>query len=122
MSLIEVAAGTVLMGTLLVSILLANARLTAQSIRADSGLEATRIADDLLEKLWDKRSDFPRDAEGAVDGHDRWTWRTKTVGRLECEPTRADVVALEVFGPDRDKNKNIPSAHVEIMLPEKGNE
>ena len=52
LTLVEALAGTALLGTLLASVLIANARLTAQSRHAQQTIDACRLADMLLEDVW----------------------------------------------------------------------
>ncbi|MBE3070513.1 MAG: type II secretion system protein [Planctomycetes bacterium] len=98
-TLVEAVAGTAILGSLLVSILIGASRFQAQAGRAERRLEACRAADGLLETWWAKREEFPRSAQGAVPGRDGWSWRTRVVESEEARALGGEVVALEVFGP-----------------------
>ena len=75
MTLIEAVVGTALLGTVLVAVLMANSRLTAQD-----------------------------GVSGPVGGHGGWTWRTRVVESASAEKIDAEVVALEIFAPpDRSR-------------------
>lgn len=97
------------------AILVSNARLTAQAGRAQRRIEACRIADELLEKWWPQRDRLPRDEGGRVSRRKGWTWRTRRVENEAAEAMDAQVIALEVFGPN--DRLEAPATRVEILLP-----
>ena len=69
-----------LLGTLLVGILLADARTTRQTRRANERLEACQVADELLRAWWsdwDLWKNFPRGGSGAVPNGDRRSKRRR---------------------------------------------
>ena len=105
-----------LLGTLLVSLLVDTARMTAQRGRAERRLEACRAVDALLESWWPKRGDLPRSGAGYVPGHPDWTWRTSLVPNEEAKNLAAEVVAVEVFVPGAPDQE--PAARVEILMPQ----
>ena len=116
-TLVEAVAGTAVLGSLLVSILIGAVRLQGQAGRAERRLEACRVADQLLEAWWRVPEEFPRRDEGEVSEGDGWLWRTEVVPGDADRSLRGEVVALEVFaagGRDGD-----PAARVEVFLPEK---
>ncbi len=119
MTLVEVIVGTALLGTLLVSILLARGRLSVQTRRAEVRIEACAVLDGLLETWWSDRDRLPRAGEGAVPGRPGWSWRTRTVDREGAEVLRAEVVAVEVFrpAPGGGASGEPPAASVEILMP-----
>ena len=103
LTLVEVLAGTALLGTLLVSILLADGRCRRQSKAAEDRVAACRIADELLESWW-AESDHPWKAgSGKVDGHDGWRWRTRQVERELPEALDCEVLAVDVIAPGEER-------------------
>ena len=113
-TLVEALAGTAIMGTLLAGILIARGRLAAQAGRAAMRVEACRAADDLLERWWPKRQEFPANDGGEIAGRPGWTWRTREVASESAKRMHVRVVALEIFGPQPGPE---PAAGVEILLP-----
>ena len=117
-TLIEVVAGAALLGTLLASILVAQARVKRQACQADRRLEACAVAEELLQKWWARPESLPRSDSGSVDGRDGWSWRTRPVERTDAQAMGAQVVALEVFwraGQDQAAEPFL--ARVELLLP-----
>lgn len=115
MTLIEALLGTALLGTLLVAILLAQSRLHRQAIRADSRLEACRVADKVMEGWWPKRATLPRSGTGAIEGQKNWTWRTRPRDDESAKAMNMQVVVLEIL--PAGKPELGPAASLEIVLP-----
>ena len=114
MTLVEVLAGALLLGGLLTSIVLANARLTGQSRRAALRHQAVGIADELLTQWWyQKAEQFPRAGSGEVPGRGGWKWQTTPVENAGAQALGGEVVALEVLAPDN----GIVAVRVEVALP-----
>ncbi len=114
MTLVEAALAMALLGTLLVSLLVATSQMTAQRGRAERRLEACRAIDQLVESWWPKRADLPRSGSGYVPGHPDWTWRTSLVTNDRAKALGAEVVAVEVFVSEAANQE--PAACVEILL------
>jgi hypothetical protein len=113
-TLVEVLAGSALLATLLVSILVARGQLAVQARRADNRMQACAILDDLLAGFWASRGTFPRSETGDVPNHDGWRWTAGTVPNEGADAMNADVVAVEVFAPGEDGAT--AAARVEILL------
>jgi hypothetical protein len=105
-----------LLGTLLVTLLVATSRMTTQRGRAERRLEACRAIDTLIESWWPKRGDLPRSGAGYVPGHPDWTWRTSLAPNDAAKTIAAEVVAVEVFVPGATDQE--PAARVEILMPQ----
>jgi len=119
-TLVEAMAGTALLGTLLVTLLIAASRLGLQTARAERRIEACRIADRLLEGWWTmKRDEFPRNASGAVPGVQGWRWRTTEVSNGDAITLGGHVVAVDIFAPMEETGTPEPAVRVELVLPEK---
>ena len=116
LTLVEAACAMALLGSLLVGILLAGARLARQQGRAERRIEAAGIADALLVGWWAKRDEFPRADAGAVPGRYGWRWRTQVVAGDDADAMNAEVVALEVFAPHATP-EDAPAIRVEVLLP-----
>jgi hypothetical protein len=112
-TLVEALAGSLLLGTLLVSILVAKGQLMVQARRADDCLAACQVMDELVESWWPTLSDMPRQGSGEVDGHAGWKWQTRLVACEEADVLSAEVVAIEVTPPGRAA----PAARLEILVP-----
>lgn len=123
-TLVEAVAGTALLGSLLVAVLIASSRLQVQRARSEARLAACGVADGLLEGWWEERDEFPRRAEGPVPGRDGWRWRTEVVENGAAADLGGEVVALEVFapggspGPAEGGQPLEPAVRVELVLPE----
>ena len=104
-----------LLGTLLVSILVASGRMRKQSHAADLRVEACRMADDLLATWWQDRKNFPRSGSGDVPERPGWRWRTRVVESREAWAVYGEVVALEILSEAQPGAA--PMARVEILLP-----
>ena len=126
MTLIEAVVGTALLGSLLVGILMADSRQRRQTWRAERRIEACAIADELLDQWWPKRDPLPRSGGGPIDGHDGWTWRTRTAMNRDAERLGGQVVVLEIFSPDLPEARDPtvaaelsrdPAARVELLMP-----
>lgn len=83
LTLIEVLAASVLLGTLLATAVVSASRHTQQVRRAQDRLEALEIADGLLRTWLVERQGTIEAREGLIDGHDGWRW--EVTGRIEPE-------------------------------------
>ncbi len=117
MTLIEALAGTAVLATVLVSILIADARLRKQAHRSESRSQACEMAESLLAKFWEKPEEFPRTASGDIPGHPGWTWRTQPVKNDAADAMNSQVVVLEIFAPQLASQS--PVVRVEVLLSEK---
>jgi len=112
LTLVEVLAGTALLGSLLVGILLAKHRLTVQSRLAETRLAAYEALDGLLTEWWTSPEGVPREAAGEAG---RWRWRTRREDAAEAEALDATIVVVELF--EADVTGRAPAASVELLLP-----
>ncbi len=119
LTLVEVLAGSALLGTVLVLILITSGRLNTHSVRAANYTKAYRVADGLLEQWWPEKEAFPRNDSGDVPDHEYWRWQTSIVSNDEAQELGAEVVALEIID---SQNPLEPLAHIEIMLPVENDE
>jgi hypothetical protein len=110
-------AGTALLASLLVGILLSAARLREQAARSQMRLEACRAADALLASWWTGRDGLPRSGEGATGEGGRWRWRVRSAGRAASEALGSETIALELAEADRPDAA--PVVRVEWIVPER---
>ena len=122
-TLVEALAGTALLGTLLVSVLMTSARVNGQSARAQQRIQACQLADSLLQQWWDKRDQMPRSGGGPIKEAKGWTWRTRTADSNEATALNAQIVVVEVYAPPvAGEGRQSPAASVELLLPKHANQ
>ncbi len=96
LSLVEVVAAIVILGTILVGVVLAKARHTRQLAIAQQQQVAVRAADELLSGWWVSREGVPREGRGQLATQPGMVWETKVVENAEVQRLGARVVRLEV--------------------------
>lgn len=122
LTLIEAMAAMALLGGLLVTLIVAGGRFSRQRGRAARCLEATALADRLLESWWDDLEEFPRHDRGDVPGASGWRWRTASVVQADSDNEEAldamgvETIALELFAPEHVEGEP-PDVRVELLLP-----
>lgn len=98
MTLIEVLAGLVILGTLLVSVSVARGRFVRQRAEADRRLAVVRAADAALARwLSGPPQNVPLRGEGTLDGAPGCGWTTRTVADPAAGRLGAVVVRAEFF-------------------------
>ena len=97
-TLIEVLAGLVVLGTLLVSVAITRGRFMRQWSDADKRLQATQAADAQL-AIWlaTPKADVPVPAVGPLDGAPGFSWRTSFVRDPAAGLMSATIVRMQVF-------------------------
>ena len=100
MTLVEVLAGTALIGTLLVGILLAEGRATQQQAQAGRRVTACALADGLLTEWTAPGRSIPREHQGRISGNPQWAWRTHVVKSSLPEELDCEVISVEVYVAD----------------------
>ena len=115
LTLVEVLAGTALLGTLLVAILVTKGRLAAQGRIAETRLAACAVLDSLLAEWWTDDDGVPAEQAGDVPGDARWRWRMRTRSDGPVELPDGEVVIVELF--DVGTVDPEPAAAVELLLP-----
>ena len=119
MTLVEVAAGLALLGTLLVAILMTEGRCRRQSAGARDRIAACAVADQLLQKWYAQPEKFPRSDSGEFDSQGFWTWRTRPVENPSLAQVGCQLMRLEVFAQDSGQDR--PAAVVDVALPAQKN-
>jgi len=98
MTLIEVLAGLLVLGTLLAAVTIARGRFLTQWADADRRLLVTRAADNLLAHwLADSSHNVPLAGQGSLDGAPGYDWRTIILRDPVSATLGAMTVRLEVF-------------------------
>jgi hypothetical protein len=104
-TLLEVLAGLVVLGTLLVSVAVARGRFIRQWSDADRKLTAIRSADAQIARWLAGPPDaVPVDAEGSLDSPSNCVWRTRQLRSDAAAALGAAVIRMEVVDrarPDR---------------------
>ena len=96
-TLIEVLAGLVVLGTLLVSVAVARGRFVRQWSEADRKLAAVQAADAQVARWLAGPGDaVPVNAEGAVDALPNCVWRTRIIPDAAAAKLGAAVVRFEI--------------------------
>ncbi len=127
MTLIEVSVALVILGTLLVSAVLARGRYLKQSALAERKFAAVAAANALLiqwsNQLWNSSSPLPSATSGSVSGKRKMNWRTQILDREDARQLGAKVLRLQFFdavdssptpSPEADY---APLASVEVLVP-----
>src|SRR5438045_3736087 len=98
MTLIEVLAGLVVLGTVLVSVTIARGRFMQQAARAAQELQATRAVDAMMSRwLSGPPEAIPVPARGALDASPELSWQTSWRFDPSAGKLAARVVHLELF-------------------------
>jgi hypothetical protein len=118
-TLIEILAGLVILGTLLVSVAIARGRFLRQIAEADRRLVAVRAADALL-ATWmsGPPQNVPVGKQGILDPVLSLTWRTRAIRDPDASRLGAIIVRMEVFDASSSalKNAGAPVFTVEFLL------
>jgi type II secretory pathway pseudopilin PulG len=109
-----------ILGSALVAIVLASAKLTVQSRRAQDRIVACEIAEIQLRSWWRNPDTLQRNASGPVPGREGWTWTTRTTVNPQADDMKGQTVVLEIRSPAARGSE--PSAAVEIILPERNDD
>ena len=100
MTLIEVLAGLVVLGTVLASVTIARGRFMRQTARAQQKIEASRAVDEMLSSWFARPSGavvIP--SQGILEGSGRFAWRTNWRVNRAAEDLGARSAQLDVFDP-----------------------
>jgi hypothetical protein len=100
-----------LMGTLVVTCLLAHGRLLRQQRLAEHRVEACRTLDLLMVGWWQDLEKFPIGEQGEAAAG--WLWRTRLLPLPAAEAMGARAVRVELF-PAGEKD---PAVGIDVLLP-----
>lgn len=116
LTLIEVVAGIALLGTVLVAVLLTEAKCKGQSRGAKVRLAACRAAEKLLEEWWATPEDFPREGQGELSEETGFLWRTYVCRNEAAEELGGEAVRLEIRSQGFAAAEK-PVVTVDVVLP-----
>jgi prepilin-type N-terminal cleavage/methylation domain-containing protein len=97
LTLIEVIAALVILGTLLVGIVLSRSRHSRQIALAERKMQAVRAADGLLTRWWSSPEGIPLGNSGQVESDPSLRWRTEVRPDPTLEKLDVRVVRLEIL-------------------------
>jgi hypothetical protein len=119
MTLIELLAGLVVLGTVLASISLARGRFLRQWSEAEQRMQATRVVDRMLADWLGGPADrVPVPGQGTLLGMKQHVWRTTPRRDRAVEDLGAMVVRLEVFErTESTAASRRPVVSVDFVLP-----
>jgi Tfp pilus assembly protein PilV len=113
-TLIEVLAGLVILGTLLVSVTMARGRFLRQWAEADHRIVAAHETDQLIETwLTESSRNVPVSSQGATDDSDHHPWQTRVMPSPAAASVGAIVVRLQVF---ERSSEETPLSSVDFLL------
>lgn len=124
LTLVEVVAAIVILGTILVGIVLAKARHTRQLALAMQQQTAVQAADELLTGWWAVKQGVPVEARGQLDTTPAMIWQTHVVANPEAQQLGSRVVQLQVrLQPGLETGRtgedaNQPLVAVDLVLPD----
>ncbi len=116
MTLIEVLAGLVVLGTLLASMTIARGRMLRQWGEADRKLQSIRAVDALVTTwLSGPSRDVPVNSQGALGGVPNCLWRTRAMRDPAADALGAVIVRVDVIESATMSAK--PLVTVDFLLP-----
>ena len=116
MTLIEVVAGIALLGTVLATTVLAQARLLRQHQRALLKLQAVEAVDRLLTQWSTEQREIVAPASGTLIANPKVTWTTQIQGVQRDGELSISVVELTAVA-DNDPRELPPLVRVELAVP-----
>ena len=114
LTLIEVVASLALLGTLLVSIVLAQGRYVRQAALAQRKLEAVEAADELLEQWTQSDEGIPTAGEGELDR--AMIWQTEGLPTSVLDDIGVQQVRLTI-STTREPGRPVTLTQVELLIP-----
>jgi prepilin-type N-terminal cleavage/methylation domain-containing protein len=121
LTLVEVLAALVLLGTILTGLVMAKSHHTRQLTRTAERQTGIRLADELITRWWTSPQGIPVDQRGAIDGDSSWVWDTRLVPNDALQTLGTRVVRVTVrpvsndFGTATDDQAAVS---VDLVLPD----
>lgn len=118
MTLIEVVAGLVILGTILAALSIARGRFTRHWAEADRKLAATKALDTLVTE-WTQgpMATVPINRQGRLPGSRTGIWKTRALRNLDADKLNATVVRVEIFDRgDDEKTSSAPIAALDLLV------
>jgi type II secretory pathway component PulJ len=120
LTLIEVLAAIVILGSVLVGMVLAKSRHTEQLALAKRKQEAAAATDALLNRWWTRKEGVPLGEEGSFENHPDLQWRSRVVKNPAIEKLKGRVVRVTVRDAGAalpGDRKDEPLVTVDLVLP-----
>lgn len=123
LTLIEVVAAIAILGTVLVSTVIAKSLHTRQLALAQRQQLAVRAADELISKWWASSTGIPIGEQGVMDGELKLRWETRVVANAAIRSWGARVVRVEFRSTEpaltaHEGRTDEPLVAVELVLPD----
>lgn len=115
-TLIEVAAGLVILGTVVCMVVVMRGRFLRQWAIAQRKEQAIAAADALMSDWWARPDALPRHDQGDV-ADTMLVWRTRVMPNPQADRMNAQVVRLEIFDARNGKPTMRTSTHAPVSLP-----
>lgn len=123
LTLVEVIAALVILGTVLVGLVMARSRHAHQVATSRQRMAAVRATDELIASWWTSQAGVPEEATGSVPGSEGMAWQTRPVRNVEVESVGGRVVRVEVMPAASrglaDRAPAEPLVTVDLVLPAK---
>lgn len=96
MTLVEVVAATLLVGTLVTGSLIARARYVTAMKTAQWQMTATEIARNMITTWQLENADLSAEAGGSVEGRPKWAWKRSAETKDVADGVASMIVTLEL--------------------------
>lgn len=117
LTLVELLAGLVVLGTLLTMVVAARGRFVEQWADAEKKLAATRELETLVTSWIDRPASMPRvPSEGALNSVPKHRWRARYVADPAAAELFTRVVRVEVVPTPSSRSQAKPLAAIEFLL------
>lgn len=118
MTLVEVVAALVILGTILAALAVARGRFTRHWAEADRKLAATKALDALITEWTDGPfASVPINRQGRLPNTRTCIWRTRALRTADAARLTAVVVRVEVFDRgDEQKSNGVPVASIDLLV------
>jgi prepilin-type N-terminal cleavage/methylation domain-containing protein len=121
LTLVEVLAALVLLGTILTGLVMAKSHHTRQLARTAARQTAVRRVDELITRWWTSSQGVPIDQRGTVDGESSWIWETRLVQNDALQTLGTRVVRVIVRPASGDigiATDDQEAISVDLVLPD----
>ena len=117
MTLIEIVAGLVILGTILASLAIARGRFARQWAAADRKLAATKAVDEMIAGWMESTPPrVPLNREGVLPGVAKHVWRTRVLRDAGAQKVLADIVRVEAYEVGAADRAVMPVVAVDLLV------
>ncbi|MCA9140011.1 MAG: prepilin-type N-terminal cleavage/methylation domain-containing protein [Planctomycetales bacterium] len=96
-TLLEVIVALALMGSVLVGSLMAFSIHRRQLSQAEKRIQATILADRLVDELSSQQGGIPVNGRGTVPGNGNWIWQTSPLGTAAFSTATMQIVRFQIM-------------------------